>query len=443
MPGIDHPTKPLENQMQLPLLPQQIHGQKKQRSGTFIDNMKLPIHRWFRYSAGFSAEWVESILQNRQNGQHEFTIADPFCGSGTTVVAGDWLGVRSVGVEAHPFVARIARTKLNWPCDVSAVLDMANRVRKHAQKPTITESNFPDLIHKCFDEHSLSSLDSLKQAWLLENDGSPASDLVWLAITTILRPSSSAGTAQWQYVLPNKTKKVVAEPYEAFDEQIALMTTDMLVYQRHARAGSCSKARVIQEDARHFPGVASGTVDYVITSPPYANNYDYADATRLEMSFWGEVSSWGDLHEAVRKYLITSSSQHASSEKYDLDELLTLPELAPIHGEIVEVCSKLATERGQHGGKKHYHTMIAAYFVDMAQVWQELRRVCRDDAEVCFVIGDSAPYGVYVPVDRWLGELALGSGFSSFTFEKLRDRNIKWKNRTHTVPLHEGRLWVK
>lgn len=25
----------------------------------------------------------------------------------------------------------------------------------------------------------------------------------------------------------------------------------------------------------------------VITSPPYPNNYDYADATRLEMMFWG------------------------------------------------------------------------------------------------------------------------------------------------------------
>jgi len=34
------------------------------RSGTFTDNMKLPVHRWFRYSAGFSAEWVESVLKN-------------------------------------------------------------------------------------------------------------------------------------------------------------------------------------------------------------------------------------------------------------------------------------------------------------------------------------------------------------------------------------------
>ena len=31
----------------------------------------------------------------------------------------------------------------------------------------------------------------------------------------------------------------------------------------------------------------------------------------------------------------------------------------------------------------------------------------------------------------------------SYYFEKIRDRNVKWKNRKHTVPLKEGRLWVK
>ena len=87
--------------------------------------------------------------------------------------------------------------------------------------------------------------------------------------------------------------------------------------------------------------------------------------------------------------------------------------------------------------------MIAAYFKDMAEVWLALRRATAKGALVCFVVGDSAPYGVYVPVDRWLGELAVAAGFKSFEFEKTRDRNLKWKNRKHRVPLHEGRLWVK
>jgi hypothetical protein len=35
---------------------------KADTSSTFTDNMKLPVHRWFRYSAGFSAQWVESVI---------------------------------------------------------------------------------------------------------------------------------------------------------------------------------------------------------------------------------------------------------------------------------------------------------------------------------------------------------------------------------------------
>ena len=79
----------------------------------------------------------------------------------------------------------------------------------------------------------------------------------------------------------------------------------------------------------------------------------------------------------------------------------------------------------------------------MADVFLSLRKVTKDNSLMCFVIGDSAPYGVYVPVQKWLGELALHAGFSNYSFEKLRDRNVKWKNRKHDVPLQEGRLWIK
>ncbi|HLY32725.1 MAG TPA: hypothetical protein VKQ36_17005, partial [Ktedonobacterales bacterium] len=229
------------------------------------------------------------------------------------------------------------------------------------------------------------------------------------------------------------------DPYEAFAAKVALMSQDISWRQRHT---NLSQALFWQEDAKACASIPDGWADLIITSPPYANNYDYADATRLEMSFFGDVQGWGELQNTVRRHLIPSCTQHITRRVRDTQVILDDPLLGPIRAELVTVCNQLAAERQQHGGKKPYHTMIAAYFQGMASVWQALRRVAKRGALVCFVIGDSAPYGVHAPVERWLGELALAAGFNRFAFEKVRDRNIKWQNRKHRVPLHEGRLWV-
>jgi hypothetical protein len=82
----------------------------------------------------------------------------------------------------------------------------------------------------------------------------------------------------------------------------------------------------------------------------------------------------------------------------------------------------------------------------MAYWWRSLQggqyTVVKHNAKMYFVIGDSAPYGIYVPVEKWLGELSTSAGFQSWSFEKLRDRNINWKNRKHRVPLQEGILTI-
>ncbi len=199
---------------------------------------------------------------------------------------------------------------------------------------------------------------------------------------------------------------------------------------------------VFNEDARNIQSIPDKWGDLVITSPPYANNYDYADATRLEMIFWGDISGWSDLQSNVRKYLIRACTQHVSGLNGDINDILSNKRLEPIKDELFEVFEALKEERLKHGGKKNYHLMIAAYFSDLAEVFYSLRKKTKDNCLMCFVIGDSAPYGIYVPVERWLGDLAVSAGFKSYSFEKLRDRNIKWKNRKHNVPLKEGRLWI-
>jgi 16S rRNA G966 N2-methylase RsmD len=410
-----------------------------ERTGTFTDNMKLPIHRWFRYSAGFSATWVEGVIAELK----PKIVLDPFAGSGTVCIAADKLGVNSYGIEAHPFVYRLAQGKLSWEINTDEFLEAIAEIKNLAAS---LQPKFPDqipvLLSKCYTEEVLIHLFKIRQAYLelaptLSED---LQSLIFLAISATLRLSSYVGTAQWQYILPNKRKAKISKPLNALDTQVALMLEDMRYMQCLRTA---SQATLLKEDARILESIPDKSIDLVITSPPYANNYDYADATRLEMTFWGEVNSWGDLHDTVRKFLIRSSSQHVSKDRLKLDALIADPILEPIRDELIPVCKELEKVRETKAGNKAYHTMIAAYFIDMGSVFHALRRVTTSDCKICFVVGDSAPYGVYVPVEQWFGKLANEAGFCLWSFEKIRERNVKWKNRKHNIPLHEGRLWLE
>lgn len=411
---------------------------KKARSGTFTDNMKLPIHRWFRYSAGFSAEWVESVVSSFP--KKDITVFDPFAGSGTTLVAAAAAGAKAEGYESHPFVARIAKAKLLWDkADPESLIKAAADLSAKASKANPSRIEAGPLLSKCYTPDSLAHLYALREA--MENkppEDGVVFELLRLALTAILRPCSHAGTAQWQYVLPNKSKAKVLDPFDAFSAKVGDMAEDIAFARKNSwRPGG----EVFAHDARKPSPLKPGCVDLVITSPPYPNNYDYADATRLEMSFWGEIEGWSDLQDTVRTHIVRSCSQHTAAERLKLDDLLALSEVSVIRDELAAVCRELEIVRLTKGGRKTYHTMIAAYYADLSRVFVNLRPICSKGSKLCFVIGDSAPYGVHAPADKWLGRLAEAAGFHGVSFEKLRDRNTKWKNRKHTVPLHEGRLW--
>ena len=407
-------------------------------SGTFVENTRLPVHRWFRYSAGFSGAWAEELIA-QEAATRRVQVFDPFVGSGTTLIAAEQCGVESCGVDPHPFVARVARAKLAYRSPPGEYLRHAQHALACARRHPSSPESYAALIRRCYTDAALAQLDGLRHVIERMDDGTDAARLVWLTLVSILRATSHVGTANWQYLLPRRRKAHVPEPFAAFAAMTVLVHQDMV----SASGASGPRATFVQDDARSCKTIPADSVNLVVTSPPYPNNYDYADATRLELAFFGEVSSWGDLQATIRRHLLRSCTQHVPDRSIDLDRTLATPELDPIRDELRSVCSRLARIRLTRGGKKTYHNMVACYFLDLARVWQSLRRVCQVPSRVCFVVGDSAPYGVYVPVFEWLGRLAVAAGFRSYRFEKLRNRNTKWKNRKHRVPLCEGRLWVE
>lgn len=415
---------------QLELLTDAVAAPPVSQPTTFTNNMALPVHRWFRYSAGYSAAWCEALI--RASGAQR--VFDPFVGSGTTLLAAQAAGVESIGVEVHPFVARVCGAKLLWAGSPSDFSRLATEALKAAP---LLENEAPptsDLIRRIYPEASYQKLAALRRA--VDATGC---ELSRLALVSILRECSPAGTAQWQYVLPDRAKAKFKDPYVAFRQKVDQMVIDMSLMR--VRAGNGPAAQLVEDDIRTTRQIPDNWADLVVTSPPYANNFDYADAARVEMSFLGDGDSWSDL-KSVRDVLVRSCSQQMSG--YDGGAVLEGDALLEvIRHPLKRTYDELAAIRLTKAGRKAYHSMIVAYFADLARAWQTVRAATRPGGECCWVVGDSAPYGVHVPVDVWLGELALQAGFKSYRFERIRHRNTKWENRKHRVPLHEGYLWVK
>jgi len=133
------------------------------------------------------------IREEKKKGRSR--VIDPFAGSGTVLLEGDMAQVESIGIEAHPYIFRIAKTKLCWNCDPEIFRETALNLLKKAQTKHIQSSEYPKLLLSCYPIETLHRLDALKQTWLEMPLDDVMKDFTWFLITSILRITSPVGTA--------------------------------------------------------------------------------------------------------------------------------------------------------------------------------------------------------------------------------------------------------
>ncbi|MCX7841140.1 MAG: site-specific DNA-methyltransferase, partial [Anaerolineae bacterium] len=350
-----------------------------ERVGTFQDSLRAPIHRWFKYPAGFSYKLVEALIEDYRLDERHW-ILDPFVGCGTTAVVAKERGVNCVGIEAHPFVFQVAQVKTFWEFDLSALYQRIESLlmwlhKKLSREFSLDVSEFPDLVHKCYSRRNLAKLKIIRDTIESFDCSEEERNFFRLALTDTLRTASSAGTG-WPYVAPSQyhSKQSERDGLQVFSEQVRLMFDDLKVARSRQRCPV--EIKLLQMDARQEYPLEAACVDLAVTSPPYLNNYDYADRTRLEMYFWGWAKSWGEITEQVRDKLITAATTQIRRSDFPDEPLdVGLRELdAQVYTELRTKIRKLKQLRLEKGGKKSYDLMVAGYFNDMCQV---LRQVCR------------------------------------------------------------------
>ncbi len=238
---------------------------------TFVPNKDTPVYNWFFYKEGFARELVLKCLESF--GIKKGLVLDPFCGSGTTLLACKEAGIDSVGLDVLPMSVLAARAKTT-DYDWEKVRETAKKLLKRKFK--FVQSDFPGNLRRFFQKHTLDDVLFFKG----EVDALPE-DVRDFFMLALVRTTMKAS---WAYK-DGSVLKVRKHPIPPFRHFFRRMIYRM-IKEGESKKGK-GKANASIGDARNI-WLESNKVDAVITSPPYLNIIDYTKVYAIENWFAGK-----------------------------------------------------------------------------------------------------------------------------------------------------------
>jgi DNA modification methylase len=380
-----------------------------------------PVHRWFNFIAGFSPEFVElSCRHTIQRGKGGLLL-DPFAGCGTALVTAAILGLDAIGYEAHPIFETISKAKLPNSNVLGRLAKIEEAILSGLRKPapvSILGAIPLAFLAKLFPEDTLAQLVGAREE--LSGCGLADNPLAFLILSKTLDLCSHSAT-DGIYKAPS-TKKQSWDPASAVTQTCGMMRADLSIVADRAFG---RRARILGKSSEVMSEVPDGSVDIVVTSPPYLNNFDFAEMTRMYLYFWGWASSWGEITEKVRSRLVVNTTTALKGHK-QLQEAYRQELSEKIRPALDVMVKALAEKRGQKAGKKEYDFLIYPYFAQMARVLRECKRAMRPGAQIHIMVADSALYGIHVQTPILLAELLDVIGFSEVRCTLVRKRGHRW-----------------
>lgn len=339
-----------------------------------------------------------------------FTILDPFCGSGTTLVEGILNGMNSVGIDLNPIAYIISMAKTNiysiedlefiqyfiseiYSNNFMGVFSANNHCRNNGD---ILIPDFPNREHWFQDNvsHELAfiknEIDKIKKDNI--------KDLLYCALSKIIVKVSNQDS-EVRYTAKKKSHpdglvlRTFIETVKYYLQ--SLKENDILINE---------KAQVYNGDTFEIlKTFADNYFDFIITSPPYINTFDYYLYHKQRM-FW-----LGFDHRVVRQ-----------------------------------------KEIGNHHriDTKKFEVAKTEYIDSMTNIINELSRVSKQNSYFVLIIGDGIVDGITIDMSRVIKEICENSNYTIEKVESLnlsdltRSFNRKFSNaakKEHTITLRNNK----
>ena len=259
----------------------------------------------------FSPQFVQAILENYTD--KDDVVLDPFVGSGTVLVESAHLGHKAFGYEVNPAAELLAK--------VYTFASYSRKERKSLISSTDSYlSKFIPLGLPLFEQGGISSNDGISITPLISN------------LTQLKNRDVKALVEALIVKLDLKDHSISTDFFWSKWNELRFLIETLPQAKK--------TISVSLGDARYLP-LDDSVIDFVLTSPPYINVFNYHHNYRASV----EMLGW--------KPLVSAKSEIGANRKFRQNRFLT----------------------------------VIQYCIDMSLSLSELVRVCRDTARMVFVVG--------------------------------------------------------
>lgn len=336
-------------------------------------------HGFHPYPAKFTPQIVNKFynLYCKQG----FTILDPFCGSGTALVEGVLNKMNSVGIDLNPIAYIITRAKSscysleeikqiqNFILEIQLQFSDGLFTNTKFENEDVDIPEFPNRDH-WFQENVSYELTLLKRK-IEEIKNENVKTLLYCALSKIIvKVSNQDSEVRYTAKKKNHSNGIV---YSSFTETVSNYLQTLKSKEHTVIATS----KVYNGDTYGIlKTLPSNYFDFVITSPPYINTFDYYLYHKLRM-FW-----LGFDHKPVR--------QQEIGNHHRIDT-------------------------------KRFEVAKAEYIDSMSQIMIELSRVAKPNSYFVMIIGDGIVDKTTIDMSQVISEICE---LSNYFIEKIESVNL-------------------
>ena len=363
----------------------------------FKASMSSPRHRWFAYKEGFSPSFVRGFL-NFHKIPEKCTVLDPFGGVGTTVLETGMRGGAGVAMEVSPLAAFIARTKAtNFSSNDVDLFHSA--IESFAEAPLVSKEKKPanSTVVSYFDPDFLDAILKVK-AFYSSCDNYLISSLIKMALLSNIERFSThrkAGNG-----LKRKTRLSYNKDKPAIEQVRAAILDLLKTYLEDInQVPLCGDVEIMNESSLELDSVLPEKhFDCMLTSPPYANCFDYSKIYMCELWLGDYFCSPTD--QVIFRANSVRSHVHARwEERFDHFGSPVIDNL---------ICPALSE---QQLWSKYIPGMLQGYFNDLGRMLSGLMSVMKPGAPIGMVVSNSVYGGIPIATDLLLADIAKRLGF--------------------------------